>query len=153
MIVDALNSAKSAMQYGVLPGGGVALYNAANALEGDLEDLVEDPSERVGVRILREALRMPIRKLIENKTGLNSARILQDIDQSGSIFVGFDVRREQVCDLVEDGVVDSLQVVQTYLQDAVSLAGMLVTTECLVVKEKNYEPLPLKHYQDRRDIF
>ena len=52
--------------------------------------------------------------------------------------------------MVEEGIVDSLQVVQTYLQDSVSLAGMLLTTECLVVKEKNYVPLSLKHYQDQR---
>ena len=69
------------------------------------------------------------------------------------MFTGFDVNREVICDMVVEGVVDSLQVVQTYLQDAVTLSGMLLTTECLVIKEKNYEPLPLKHYQDRRDIF
>ena len=51
--------------------------------------------------------------------------------------------------MVEEGIVDSLQVVQTYTQDAVSLAGMLITTECLVVKEKNYTPLSFKHYQDK----
>ena len=52
------------------------------------------------------------------------------------MFCGFDVHSEQLCDMVEEGIVDSLQVVQTYLQDSVSLAGMLLTTECLVVKEK-----------------
>lgn len=69
------------------------------------------------------------------------------------MFVGFDVQKEELCDMIEAGVVDSLQVVQTYLQDAVTLSGMLLTTECLVIKEKNYEPLSFKHYQDRREIF
>lgn len=69
------------------------------------------------------------------------------------MFVGFDVQKEELCDMIEAGVVDSLQVVQTYLQDSVTLSGMLLTTECLVIKEKNYEPLSFKHYQDRREIF
>ena len=58
----------------------------------------------------------------------------------------------EICDVVDAGVIDSQMVVQTYLQDAVSLAGLLLTTECLVVKEKSYEPLSLKHYQDRREM-
>ena len=154
LIVDALNSAKSAMRYGVLPGGGVALYQASKTLE-DLaaKSLITDPSELVAARILREALKMPIKFVIENKTALNSAVIIDRIEADGNLFTGFDVKREVLCDMVEEGVVDSLQVVQTYLQDAVSLSGMLLTTECLVIKEKNYEPLPLKHYQDRRQLF
>ena len=69
------------------------------------------------------------------------------------MFAGFDVKEEKVCDMVENGIVDSVQVVQTYLQDAVTLSGMILSTECLVIKEKHYEPLPLKHYQDRREFF
>jgi chaperonin GroEL len=154
LIIDALNSAKSAMRYGVLPGGGVALYQASKTLENlAASSLIEDPSEQVAARILREALRVPIKLVIENKTALNSALVIEKIEAEGNMFTGFDVNREVICDMVEEGVVDSLQVVQTYLQDAVTLSGMLLTTECLVIKEKNYEPLPLKHYQDRRDIF
>ena len=92
------------------------------------------------------ALQIPIKSLIENKTALESANIIEKIASEESLFVGYDVRREKVCDMVEAGIVDSLQVVQTYLSDAVSLAGMLLTTETLIVKEKNYEPLSLKHY-------
>ena len=69
LIVDALNSAKSAMEYGVLPGGGVALFQASKILDEGLKDLVDDQSEAVGVKILREALRQPIKVIIENKTG------------------------------------------------------------------------------------
>ena len=76
----------------------------------------------------------------------------------------FTISVERVCDMIESGVVDSFTVIKTILQDAVSLAGMLITTECLVVKDKNYErksktyltsclALPLKHYQDRREFF
>ena len=114
-MVDALNSAKSAMEYGVLPGGGVALYQASKILEHGLKDLVDDESEQVGVRILKEALKVPIKIIIENKTGENSAKIIYEIEQTGDMFTGFDVRREIVCDMVEDGIVDSIQVVQSYL--------------------------------------
>ena len=69
------------------------------------------------------------------------------------MFTGFDVQREVVCDMVEDGVVDSIQVVQSYLQDAVTLSGLLLTTECLVIKEKNYTPQSFSHYQNRRELF
>jgi len=109
--------------------------------------LIEDPSEQVAARILREALKMPIKLVIENKTALNSALILEKIEAEGDMFIGFDVKEEKLCDMIEVGIVDSLQVVQTYLQDAVSLSGMLLTTECLVVKEKKYTPMSLKHYQ------
>ena len=111
LIVDALNSAKSAMEYGILPGGGVALYQASKILDHGLKDLIDDEKEQVGVRILRDALRQPIKIIIENKTGLNAAKIIDEIEQTGDMFTGFDVQREVVCDMVEDGVVDSIQVV------------------------------------------
>jgi len=62
------------------------------------------------------------------------------------MFAGYDARKECVCDVVDNGIVDSLSVVQTYLTDSVSLSGMLLTTEALVVRDKSYEPLSLKHY-------
>lgn len=92
--------------------------------------------------------------LIENKTGESAAHILQKIEaDSENLFAGFDVKNERICDVVDCGIVDSFSVVRTYLQDAVSLSGMLLTTETLVVKDRNYEPLSLKHYQERRDFF
>ena len=100
----------------------------------------------MGVRILAEALQQPIRLVIENKTGKSAALTIEKIENEGSIFVGFDAKNEKICDMVEEGIVDSQQVVQTYLQDAVTLSGMVLSTECLVVKEKNYEPLSLKYY-------
>ena len=77
---------------------------------------------------------------------MESQSIIEKIATDGGLFTGYDVRKECICDMVEEGIVDSLQVVQTYLSDAVSLAGMLLTTETLIVKEKDYEPLSLKHY-------
>ena len=73
--------------------------------------MIDDESEQVGVRILRDALRQPIKIIIENKTGVDAAKIIDEIEQSGDMFTGFDVQREVICDMVEDGVVDSIQVV------------------------------------------
>lgn len=155
VIVDALNSAKAAMEHGVLPGGGVALYQASKLLESGLPKLASDPYEQIGVKILSEALKRPIKLLIENKTGSSAAHIMDKIEQNteNHMFCGYDVKDEKLVDVVDQGVVDSFTIVKTYLQDSVSLSGMLLTTETLVVKDKNYEPLSLKHYQDRRDFF
>ena len=153
IIVDALNSAKSAMQNGVLPGGGVAINLASKMLEQGLPNLTVDKYEQLGVKILAKALKQPIRILIENKTGKNASLILDQIQNSSNLFAGFDARKECVCDVVDSGIVDSFSVVQTYLTDAVSLSGMLLTTEALIVRDKSYEPLSLQHYQDRRDFF
>ena len=70
--------------------------------------LIEDPSERVAARILREAMQMPIKLVIENKTALNSATILRQIEQENNMFAGYDVKEERICDMVEEGIVDSL---------------------------------------------
>lgn len=96
---------------------------------------------------MSKALKMPLKLLIENKTFQNAAGIIDKIDNDGlNIFSGYNVKTDKVCDVVDEGIVDSFKVVKTYLQDTVSLAGMLLTTETLVVKDKNYEPLPFKYY-------
>ena len=63
------------------------------------------------------------------------------------------MRTEEIVDMMDEGIYDSLNVVKVVLEDAVSLASMIITTECILVKEKGYKPLPLKHYQDRREMF
>jgi chaperonin GroEL len=111
-----------------------------------LPSQISDPSEHHAIKILASALKEPIRQLIKNKTALESEPILESIEREGGLFTGYDVKRECICDMVESGIVDSLLVVQTYLQDAVTLSGMLLTTEAIVYKEKAYTPLSLKHY-------
>ena len=108
--------------------------------------MVTDEFESVGVKILGEALRSPIKILIENKTGLSAPPIIDKIEKTGDFFMGFDVQQEKIVDMMDAGVVDSLKVVTTYLQDSVSLSGLLLTTESLVAKDKSYEPLSLDHY-------
>ncbi len=92
LIVDSLNSAKSAMQNGILPGGGVALYQASKVLESGLPDLVSEESERLGVKVMQEALKCPIRYVIENKTGESCGHILEKIENEGNFFAGYDVK-------------------------------------------------------------
>ena len=103
----------------------------------------------MGVKVMSEALKRPIRCIIQNKTAADCGFIIEKIDEEGSFFAGFDVKKgnrsfvvitvEEICDMMESGVVDSFAVVKTILQDAVSLAGILITTECLVVKDKTYD--------------
>lgn len=101
---------------------------------------------------MQEALKRPIRAVIENKLGESCGHIIEKIESEGNFFAGYDVKNgidlfrkltfwdlERICDMMETGVVDSFTVVKSILQDSVSLAGMLITTECLVVKDKNYE--------------
>lgn len=91
LIIDSLNSAKSAIKGGVLPGGGVALFHASKVLESELINDLEDPSERVGAKILLEALKVPIQKLIQNKTGSSGAHIIGKIEEAGDFFTGYDL--------------------------------------------------------------
>lgn len=153
LIVDALNSAKSAIQGGVLPGGGIAMYNASKLLEDGLPDQLIDESERIGAKLLGQAMKRPVNQLIMNKTGQNGGLILKKIQEEASMFTGFDVRNLKICDMMDAGIYDSYNVIKVILEDAVSLAGMIITTECILVKEKSYKPLPLQHYQERREIF
>lgn len=78
------------MQSGLLPGGGVAFYQASKVLESGLAHLCEDESERQGVLLMAKALKMPMRKVIENKIGKDAGFIIHKIEESGNLFTGFD---------------------------------------------------------------
>lgn len=124
----------------------MAMYQASKLLEDGLSGQITDPSEIIGAKILGQAMRVPVNKLIMNKTGLEGANILCKIEESGDPFCGFDVKREEICDMMDRGIYDSFNVIKVLLEDSVSLAGMVMSTECILVKEKSYKPLPLKHY-------
>ena len=96
---------------------------------------------------------MPINQLLTNKTGASAANILEKIESHGDFFTGYDMREEEICDLMDVGIYDSCNVIKVILQDSISLAGMVITTECILVKEKSWTPAPLKHYQDKREFF
>lgn len=94
---------------------------------------------------------MPIKTLLANHG--YSELVLEKIEEEGDIFYGYDFKRQQLCDMIDAGIYDSYNVVKTVLEDSVSLASMVLTTECILVKEKSYKPLPLQHYQERREFF
>jgi len=137
---DALEATKAAVEEGILPGGGVALLNAAKTLEKLEKEL--DGDEKVGVQILRRALEEPARQLAEN-AGLEGAVIVEKLKQEKP-GVGFDVVQEKFVDMFEAGIIDPTKVTRSALQNAVSIAGMLLTTEALVaeIKEEKKESMP-----------
>jgi len=133
---DALEATKAAVDEGILPGGGVALVNA-NTL---LDSLKLDGDEAVGVNILRHALEAPLRQLVGN-AGLEGAIVVERVkhEKAG---VGFDVLTESYRDMFAAGIVDPTKVTRSALQNAVSIAGMLLTTGALVAEIKEKEQLP-----------
>jgi chaperonin GroEL len=96
IIVDSLNSGKSAMQNGMLPGGGVALYQAAKLLEKGLPHLVSDEYEAEGVAVMSHALKKHIKIIIENKIAKSSGNIINKIDEADNFFSGFDAKNGKV---------------------------------------------------------
>ena len=137
---DALEATKAAVEEGILPGGGVALLNASKVLEKVEKELEGD--EKVGVQLLRRALEEPARQLAEN-AGLEGAVIVEKLKQEKP-GVGFDVVQEKFTDMFEAGIIDPTKVTRSALQNAVSIAGMLLTTEALVaeIKEEKKESMP-----------
>jgi chaperonin GroEL len=132
---DALEATKAAVDEGILPGGGVALLNASKALDG-LKKMSGD--EAVGVAILKRALEAPLRQLALN-AGFEGAIVVEKIreEEAG---VGFDVVAEKYRDMFEAGIIDPTKVTRSALQNAVSIAGMLLTTDALVAEIKEDEP-------------
>ena len=135
---DALEATKAAVDEGILPGGGVALVNAAKALD----NLKAEGDESVGVGILRRALEAPIRQLADN-AGFEGAIVAEKV-KSEKPGIGFDVVTEKYRDMFEAGIIDPTKVTRSALQNAVSIAGMLLTTDALVaeIKEKEENPAP-----------
>ncbi len=127
---DALHSTRAAVEEGVVPGGGVALLYAAQELEG-LEGANEDQTR--GIDIVRRAVQSPVRQIAEN-AGMDGAVIAGKLlDQKSKTF-GFDAQEEEYVDMIEAGIIDPTKVVRTALQDAASVAGLLITTEALVAE-------------------
>ena len=131
---DALEATKAAVDEGILPGGGVALLNASKVLES--KKFKGD--EAVGVGILRRALEAPLRQLAFN-AGFEGAIVVEKVREQDA-GVGFDVATEQYRDMFEAGIIDPTKVTRSALQNAVSIAGMLLTTDALVAEMKEDEP-------------
>jgi chaperonin GroEL len=125
---DALNATKAAVEEGILPGGGAALLYATKALNG-LQGENED--ENQGIHIVKRAIQSPIRQIVEN-AGVEASIVVGKLLEQKSNTYGFDAQSESYVDLVEKGIVDPTKVVRTALQDAASVAALLITTEAMV---------------------
>ena len=127
---DALNATRAAVEEGIVPGGGTALLKATKALAG-LEGA--NPDQTAGINIVRRAIQAPLRQIAEN-SGVEGSVVVNAVLANASPTFGFNAQTEQYVDLVADGVIDPAKVVRTALQDAASVAGILITTEAAVAE-------------------
>ncbi len=125
---DALNATRAAVEEGIVPGGGIALLKATRALEGLKGD---NADQTAGVAIIRRALQAPIRQIVEN-AGVEGSIVVGKVLEHKDANFGFNAQTEEYGDLVKMGVIDPAKVVRTALQDAASVAGILITTEAAV---------------------
>ena len=137
-VEDTLAATRAALEEGIVPGGGLALIEAAKALEGAEEGLTDD--EKVGFKIVKRALEEPIRQIAEN-AGIDGA-VVADKAKNSKKGVGFDAYAMEWKDMMEAGIIDPAKVTRTALQNAASIAGLLLTTECAItdIPEKNPAP-------------
>ena len=125
---DALNATRAAVQEGIVVGGGVALVQAGKKLEGLTGD---NADQNVGISIVRKALEAPLRQIAEN-AGVDGSVVAGKIRESDDLKFGFNAQTEEYGDMFKFGVIDPAKVVRTALQDAASVAGLLITTEAMV---------------------
>ena len=137
-IEDALNATKAAVEEGIVAGGGVAYVNAISSVEALLANVEGD--EKTGVRIIAKSLEAPIRQIAAN-AGLDGSVILENVKKSGKTGYGFDAYKEEYCDMVSAGIVDPAKVTRSALENAASVASMVLTTESLVA-DKPEPPAP-----------
>jgi chaperonin GroEL len=126
---DALNATRAAVEEGIVPGGGVALLWASKAIKtkGDNDD------QEAGINIVRKALQAPIRQIAEN-AGVEGSIVVGKVLENKSSSYGYDAQNDEYVDLIQKGIIDPAKVVRTALQDAASVAGLLVTTEAGVAE-------------------
>ncbi|GIV65805.1 MAG: chaperonin GroEL [Chloroflexota bacterium] len=148
-VEDALSATRAAVEEGIVPGGGVALVNAIPALD-NLKMEYED--EQIGVNIVRKALEVPMRKIVEN-AGKEGSVIIENVRQAqkreNDPKIGYDVLRDEYLNMVKGGVIDPAKVTRGALENAASIAAMILTTEALITevpeKEKPATP-PMPEY-------
>ncbi|KAB0267436.1 chaperonin GroEL [Microvirga brassicacearum] len=135
---DAMHATKAAVEEGIVPGGGTALLRAKAAVAKLTSD---NPDVKAGINIVLRALEAPIRQIAEN-AGVEGSIVVGKIASNDSPSFGFDAQAEDFVDLVQAGIVDPAKVVRTALQDAASVAGLLVTTEAMIAELPKKEATP-----------
>lgn len=138
-VEDALAATKAAVEEGIVPGGGVALVRTSNALK----NLKVSQEQQVGVNIIQRALEYPLRQIVEN-AGLEASVIVNKIKSSKNVNYGFNAYSETYEDMMQAGVIDPTKVTRSALQNAASVAGLMITTEAVIteVKEKSAPAMP-----------
>ncbi|NLA85318.1 MAG: chaperonin GroEL [Clostridiales bacterium] len=134
-IEDALNATRAAIEEGIIPGGGIALIKTIDAL-----DAIEgNGDEKTGINIVKRALEAPLRQIAEN-AGLEGSVIVQNVKNNSAPYYGFDALRGEYGNMVEKGIIDPTKVTRSALQNAASVASMVLTTESLVTDIPEPEP-------------
>jgi chaperonin GroEL len=144
-VEDAMHATRAAVEEGIVPGGGVALVRAAKVLE-DAKAVIGkggDPDEQIGVAIVRRALEEPLRQIVQN-AGKEGAVVVERVRSDKNDNFGFNAQTEEFEDLVKSGVIDPAKVTRTALQNAASIAGLMLTTEAMVseIPEEDKAPMP-----------
>ncbi len=134
-VEDALHATRAAVQEGIVPGGGVALLRASK----NIKFSEKDGDISLGAGIVKKALESPMRQIIRN-AGLESAVIVADVSGNKSTNYGFDAQKEDYCDMVKTGIIDPTLVTRTAIENAASIAGLMLTTEAVVYEKKEPEP-------------
>jgi chaperonin GroEL len=129
-VEDAMHATRAAVEEGIVPGGGVALVRASRALD-NFDTQSEDSDELIGVSIVKRALEEPLRQ-IANNAGREGAVIVENVRNENSDTYGFNAATEKFEDLVAAGVIDPAKVTRTALQNAASIAGLMLTTEAMI---------------------
>ena len=135
-VEDAMNATRAAVEEGIVPGGGSALLQAIKSLK-NVETANDD--QRVGVEIVRRAIQWPAKQIAEN-AGADGAVVVGKLLESKEANVGFDAQTSKYVDLVKAGIIDPAKVVRAALQDAASIAGLLITTEAMVAERPEPKP-------------
>ena len=139
-VEDALHATRAAVEEGIVPGGGVALIRAQSALD----DLKVSGEAKIGVEIVRRACEAPLRQLTEN-AGVDGSIVVQDV-RNGKGAYGYDVAKAGYCDMIKAGIIDPTKVTRSALQNAASIAGLLLVTEAMIAeipqKKESAPPMP-----------
>ena len=138
-VEDAMHATKAAVEEGIVPGGGVALLRSEKALE----NVKFDGDMQLGLQIIREALKEPLRMIAEN-AGQEGSLVVAKVRELKNNDEGFDALKEEYTNMVESGIIDPTKVVRTALQNAASVAGMMLTTECVIseIPEEKEKAMP-----------
>ena len=137
-LYDALSATRAAVEEGIVPGGGVAYIRSIKALEG-LKGANDD--ETTGIEIVKRAIEEPLRQIVAN-AGKEGAVIVQKVSEGKGDY-GYNARTDTYENLFETGVIDPAKVTRVALENAASIAGMMLTTECVIADKKEENPAPM----------